>query len=212
MFRFPPFTSLLAYLLSTFVFPFCLSFFFPHLSFSVSRTTQTSPGNNPASYTMSFGSFPEVKRPGLNVSHLIPSSAQVKEKVELYFSSPSGPLWPVQWRNVHLPYFYLFTSVPLSFHLTIVASLFTVPLTPFLSVLRALQPSEQHQVIRYRNIVTTLSRLGFRLPFIASGGDVKYKRVHLHRSALLNEAAGGHKSDQFGFSLVSTFVSSATTF
>jgi len=177
-----------------------------------STPAQTSLGNNPASYTTGFGSYPQVKRPGLTVSHPIPSSSQVKEKVELYYS-PSGPSWPVQWWTLHLPLSYLFTSVPLSFHLTIVASLFTDPLTPFVAFcLSTLQASQQHQVIYDRNIVTTLSRLGFRLPFIASGGDVKYKRVHLHRSALLNEAAGGHKSDQFGFSLVSTFVSPATTF
>jgi len=114
-------------------------------------------------------------------------------------------------------YIYLtFIYILLYLFLSILLSLLPCSLSPllpsFLSVLTALQSSQQHQVICDRNIVTTVSRLGFRLPFIASGGDVQYKRVHLHRSALLNEAAGGHKSDQFGFSLVSTFVSSATTF
>jgi hypothetical protein len=41
------------------------------------------------------GSFPEVKRPGRGVDHPTPSSAEVKERVELYLCSPSGPSWPV---------------------------------------------------------------------------------------------------------------------
>jgi hypothetical protein len=41
-------------------------------------------------------SFPGVKRPGRNVNHPPPSSAEVKERIELYLYSPSGPLWPVQ--------------------------------------------------------------------------------------------------------------------
>jgi hypothetical protein len=40
-------------------------------------------------------SFPEVKRPGRGIYHPPPSSAEVKERVELYLYSPSGPLWPV---------------------------------------------------------------------------------------------------------------------
>jgi hypothetical protein len=38
------------------------------------------------------GIFPE---PGLGVDRLPPSSAEVKEKVELYLYSPCGPSWPV---------------------------------------------------------------------------------------------------------------------
>jgi hypothetical protein len=41
------------------------------------------------------GSFPGVKWPGRDVDHLPPSSAEVKERVELYLYSPSGPLWRV---------------------------------------------------------------------------------------------------------------------
>ena len=44
-------------------------------------------------------SFPGVKRPGRGVSHPHPSSAEVKERVELYLYSPSGPSWPVLGRN-----------------------------------------------------------------------------------------------------------------
>ena len=40
-------------------------------------------------------SFPGVKRPGRSVDHPPPSSAEVKERVELYLCSPSGPSWPV---------------------------------------------------------------------------------------------------------------------
>jgi hypothetical protein len=39
-------------------------------------------------------SIPGVKRPGRGVDYPPPSSAEVKERVELYFYSPSGPLWP----------------------------------------------------------------------------------------------------------------------
>ena len=46
---------------------------------------------HPASYTISTGSFPGVKRPGCGVDHLPPSSAEVKERVELYLYSHSGP-------------------------------------------------------------------------------------------------------------------------
>jgi hypothetical protein len=50
----------------------------------------------PASYTMGTGSFPGVKRPGRGVNHPPPSSTEVKEGVELYLYSPSGPSWPLQ--------------------------------------------------------------------------------------------------------------------
>jgi hypothetical protein len=56
---------------------------------------QTGPGAHPASYTMVTGSFPEVKRPGRGVNHLHPPSAEVQERVELYFCSLSVPSWQV---------------------------------------------------------------------------------------------------------------------
>jgi hypothetical protein len=40
-------------------------------------------------------SFLGVKQPGLGVDHPPPSSAEVKERVELYLYYPSGPSWPV---------------------------------------------------------------------------------------------------------------------
>ena len=49
-----------------------------------SAPIRTGPGAHPASYTMGTGSFPGVKQPGRGVDHPPPSSAEVKEKVELY--------------------------------------------------------------------------------------------------------------------------------
>jgi len=51
-------------------------------------TVQTGPGAHPASYTMGTGSFQGVKRPECGADHPPPSSAEIKEKVELYVYSP----------------------------------------------------------------------------------------------------------------------------
>jgi len=56
---------------------------------------QTGPGVNHISYTMDTGSFSGVKRPGRGVDRPTPSSAEVKEKLELNIFCPSGPSWPV---------------------------------------------------------------------------------------------------------------------
>jgi len=40
--------------------------------------------------------FPRGKQLGLGIDHPPPSSAKVKEGVQLYIYSPSGPSWPVQ--------------------------------------------------------------------------------------------------------------------
>ena len=60
-----------------------------------SAPIQNGPGAHPASYTMGTGSFMGLKRPGGGFDHPSPSSAEVKERVELYLYSPSGPSWPV---------------------------------------------------------------------------------------------------------------------
>jgi hypothetical protein len=39
-------------------------------------------------------SFPEVKQQGPGVDHPLPSSVEVKERVELYLYASSGPSWP----------------------------------------------------------------------------------------------------------------------
>ena len=60
-----------------------------------SAPVQTGPGAHSASYTMGTGSLSRgVKRPGHGVDHPPPSSAEVKERVELYLCSPCGPSWP----------------------------------------------------------------------------------------------------------------------
>jgi hypothetical protein len=51
---------------------------------------QTGPGTHPASYTMGTGSFLGVKQPGCGTDHPPPSSAKVKERLELYLYFP---LW-----------------------------------------------------------------------------------------------------------------------
>jgi hypothetical protein len=65
-----------------------------------SAAVQSGPGVHPASYTIGIGSFPGIKRPGRGVDHPPPFGAEVKERVELYIYSPSGPLWPVQGWNL----------------------------------------------------------------------------------------------------------------
>jgi len=45
---------------------------------------QSGPGAHSASSTAVTGSFPGLKRPGRGVDHPPPSSAEVKERVELY--------------------------------------------------------------------------------------------------------------------------------
>jgi len=55
----------------------------------------TDPGANPASYIIGIGSFMWVKRPRRGVDHPLPSSAEVKERVELNLCYLSGPSWPV---------------------------------------------------------------------------------------------------------------------
>ena len=52
----------------------------------------TGPGAHPASYTMGTGSLSwGVKRPWCGANHSPPCSAEVKERVEIYLYSPSGP-------------------------------------------------------------------------------------------------------------------------
>jgi hypothetical protein len=51
-------------------------------------------------------SFPWVKQPGRGVDHPPPSSTEVKERVELYLYSPSGPSWPVLGRTLPLLIFF----------------------------------------------------------------------------------------------------------
>jgi hypothetical protein len=58
-------------------------------NFSVHHRVQNGSGVHPASYPMgNRGSFPGGKEPGRETDHSPPSSAEVKEWVELYLHSP----------------------------------------------------------------------------------------------------------------------------
>ena len=59
------------------------------------RTRPDRPWGLLSHCTMHTGSFPGVKRPGRGVDHPCPSSAEVKERVELYLCSPSTLSWQV---------------------------------------------------------------------------------------------------------------------
>jgi len=60
-----------------------------------SAPVHTGSEAHPASYTIGAGSFTGVKRPGRGVDQPPPYNARVKERVELYVYSPSGPSWQV---------------------------------------------------------------------------------------------------------------------
>jgi hypothetical protein len=74
---------------------------------------QTGPGAHPASYTMGTGSLSQgVKWPGRGFDHPPPSCAKVKERVELYLYSPSGPSWPGLGWPLPLPlYIYIYLCI-----------------------------------------------------------------------------------------------------
>jgi len=60
----------------------------------LSAPVQTGPGAHPTSYTLGTGFFPGVERPGRDVDPAPLSSAEVKERVELYLYFTSGPPQP----------------------------------------------------------------------------------------------------------------------
>ena len=82
---------------------------FPHRS-------RPAPGAHPASKTMVTESLPAVKRPGRGVDHPPASNAKVKETVELYLYSSSGPSWSVPGRTISL---LLFHCTKLSKHFSL---------------------------------------------------------------------------------------------
>jgi hypothetical protein len=62
----------------------------------LSAPVQICPGAQPSLlYDEYRVCFPGVKRPGRGINHPPPSSTEVKERVELYLYSPSGPARPV---------------------------------------------------------------------------------------------------------------------
>ena len=64
---------------------------------------QNGPGAHPPYYKMGAGSFPWTKRPGCGVDYPLPSSAEVKERLELYLYSTSGTSWHVKGWSLPLP-------------------------------------------------------------------------------------------------------------
>ena len=73
-----------------------------------SAPVQIDPGAHPAFCIMGTGSFPGLKWPERGVDHPLLYSAEVKERVELYLYSPSGPSWPVIEWTLPLPYIYIY--------------------------------------------------------------------------------------------------------
>jgi hypothetical protein len=64
-------------------------------NFSLHHRFQTVSGAYTASYPMGTteGPFPGVKQPGREADHSLPSSAEVKECVDLYLHSLNTPSW-----------------------------------------------------------------------------------------------------------------------
>ena len=60
-----------------------------------SAPVQTGLAAHPACVKWVQISFPGVKRPEPSVTHPYTSSVEVKERLDLYVYSPSGPSWPV---------------------------------------------------------------------------------------------------------------------
>ena len=54
--------------------------------------------------------FPGVRRPGRGVDHQPQSNAEVKERVELYLYSRSGPSWSVLWLCLTAPPFHILSA------------------------------------------------------------------------------------------------------
>ena len=70
----------------------------------ISAHVQTYPGAHTATYIMGAGSFQGVMRPGHGVDHPSLSSAEVKERVELYLYSTYGSSWPVLGKNLRFTF------------------------------------------------------------------------------------------------------------
>ena len=83
--------------------PYCVMFF---LRAACLRRTFWTSGRraHPAFHKMVSWVFPGVKWPGRGVNHPPPSSAEVKERVELYLYSPLVPSWPVLGWTLLYPY------------------------------------------------------------------------------------------------------------
>ena len=69
-----------------------------------SARVHNGPESLPASYTMNTGTSLAVKRPGPDVVYPSLSTAEVKERVELYIYTTSETSWPVLGCNLPLPF------------------------------------------------------------------------------------------------------------
>jgi len=65
------------------------------------RTRPDGPWGPPSLLCNGYRVFPTVKRPRRGVDHPTPSSAEVKERVQLDLFCPSGPSWPVLGWNLY---------------------------------------------------------------------------------------------------------------
>jgi hypothetical protein len=72
-------------------------------NFSLHHRVQNGSGTHSASYPMGTrGSFPASKAAGVEADHSPPSSAEVKECVELYLHFPNTPSWcGAQFKKKH---------------------------------------------------------------------------------------------------------------
>ena len=83
-----------------------------------STPVQTGPGAHRLLYNRYRVTFPGLKRSGRGVDHAPLSSAEVKERVELYISSPPGPSRPIlEWiLRLPLPFMGYVRYWSISFH------------------------------------------------------------------------------------------------
>jgi hypothetical protein len=82
-------------------------------NFSLHYRVQNGTGAHPASYPTVPGALSlGVKRPGREAGHSPPSSAEVKECVELYLHSPNTPSW-------HGAQLSTGTTLPFTFHVNV---------------------------------------------------------------------------------------------
>ena len=82
----------------------------PEIESRKGRIFCTGPGAHSASYTMSTGLFPGIKRPRRGVNHPHSSSAEVRERIGLYFYFFSVPSCQVIGWNLALLY-HIFCTV-----------------------------------------------------------------------------------------------------
>ena len=78
---------------------------------SLSAPVQAGPEAHPASYTMGSGIFSGSKGAGAWCSPPTPSTAEVKERVQPYLYSRSGPSWLVP--ELTWPFLFLKTNISL---------------------------------------------------------------------------------------------------